>query len=265
MGPGLASPQHGFAHYFRTHYADRTFEHLYHWNSFDTALLIPYFLVMIVLSFYGIHRYQLVYRYYKNRKNAVHEPKSHFAELPSITLQLPIFNEQFVVDRLIQACCNLDYPAGELEIQVLDDSTDDTVDVSRAAVELYQSLGHRITYIHRVDRNGFKAGALDEGLRVAAGEFIAIFDADFVPPREWLMQVVHHFADPGIGMVQTRWTHLNRDYSFLTQVEAILLDGHFILEHGGRSRTNAFFNFNGTAGMWRRAAIDGSGAGSTTL
>ena len=126
-------------------------------------------------------------------------------------------------------------------------------------MELYQSLGHRIVYIHRVNRHGFKAGALDEGLRVATGEFVAIFDADFVPPREWLMQVVHHFADPKIGMVQTRWTHLNRDYSFLTQVEAILLDGHFVLEHGGRSRTHAFFNFNGTAGMWRRTAIDGSG------
>jgi cellulose synthase/poly-beta-1,6-N-acetylglucosamine synthase-like glycosyltransferase len=255
----LASPQHGLQHYFRTHYADKTFEHLYHWNSFDTALLIPYFLVMIVLAFYGIHRYQLVYRYYKNRKNAVREPESHFAELPTVTLQLPIFNEQFVVDRLIQACCNLDYPADKLEIQVLDDSTDGTLEVAQAAVELYQSLGHRIVYIHRVDRHGFKAGALDEGLRVATGEFVAIFDADFVPPKEWLMQVVHHFANPKIGMVQTRWTHLNRDYSFLTQVEAILLDGHFILEHGGRSRANAFFNFNGTAGMWRRTAIDGSG------
>jgi cellulose synthase/poly-beta-1,6-N-acetylglucosamine synthase-like glycosyltransferase len=164
-----------------------------------------------------------------------------------------------VVDRLIHACCSLNYPTEKLEIQVLDDSTDASVEVARAAVELYQSLGHRIVYIHRVDRNGFKAGALDEGLRVATGEFVAIFDADFVPPREWLMQVIHHFAEPQIGMVQTRWTHLNRDYSLLTQVEAILLDGHFILEHGGRSRTNAFFNFNGTAGMWRRTAIDGSG------
>jgi cellulose synthase/poly-beta-1,6-N-acetylglucosamine synthase-like glycosyltransferase len=253
------SPQHGLQHYFKTHYADRTFEHLYHRNAFDTALLIPYFVVMIVLSFYGIHRYQLVYRYYKYRKNAAREPESLFAQLPTITVQLPIFNEQFVVDRLIQACCNLDYPADKLEIQVLDDSTDATVEVAQAAVELYQSLGHKITYIHRVNRHGFKAGALDEGLRVATGEFVAIFDADFVPPREWLMQVIHHFADQKIGMVQTRWTHLNRDFSFLTQVEAILLDGHFILEHGGRSRTNAFFNFNGTAGMWRRIAIDGSG------
>jgi cellulose synthase/poly-beta-1,6-N-acetylglucosamine synthase-like glycosyltransferase len=255
----LYAPQHGLQHYFKTHYADRTFEHLYHRNAFDTALLIPYFVVMVFLSFYGIHRYQLVYRYYKYRKNAAREPESYFAELPKITVQLPIFNEQFVVDRLIRACCNLDYPADKLEIQVLDDSTDGTVEAAQAAVELYQSLGHNIAYIHRVDRHGFKAGALDEGLRVATGEFVAIFDADFVPPKEWLMQVIHHFANANIGMVQTRWTHLNRDYSFLTQVEAILLDGHFVLEHGGRSRTGAFFNFNGTAGMWRRSAIDGSG------
>src|SRR6201994_1754903 len=255
----LAYPQHGLEHYFRTHYADKTFEHLYRWNSFDTALLVPYFIVMVILAFYGIHRYQLVYRYYKNRKNAVREPESHFAGLPTVTLQLPIFNEQFVVDRLIRACCNLDYPADKLEIQVLDDSTDGTVEVARAAVELYKSMGHDIIYLHRVNRYGFKAGALEEGLHVAKGEFVAIFDADFVPPRDWLMKVVHHFADPAIGMVQTRWTHINRDYSFLTQVEAILLDGHFVLEHGGRSRTNAFFNFNGTAGMWRRTAIEGSG------
>ena len=253
------APQRGLQHYFRTHYADKTFEHLYHRNPFDTALLIPYFVVMVFLSLYGIHRYQLVYRYYKYRKNAARDPESHFADLPSVTIQLPIFNEQFVVDRLIQACCQLDYPSDKLEIQLLDDSTDSTVAVARAAVELYQSHGHNIVYLHRVDRTGFKAGALDEGLRVAKGEFIAIFDADFVPPREWLMQVVHHFANPKIGMVQTRWTHLNRDYSFLTQVEAVLLDGHFILEHGGRSRTGAFFNFNGTAGMWRRTAIEESG------
>ena len=255
----LAYPQHGLEHYFKTHYADKTFEHLYRWNSFDTALLIPYFIVMVILAFYGIHRYQLVYRYYKNRKNAVREPESHFAELPTITLQLPIFNEQFVVDRLIRACCNLDYPADKLEIQVLDDSTDGTVEVAKAAVELCQSLGHRIVYIHRVNRHGFKAGALDEGLRVATGELVAIFDADFVPPKDWLMQVVHHFANPKIGMVQTRWTHINRNYSFLTQVEAILLDGHFVLEHSGRARSGVFFNFNGTAGVWRRAAIDEAG------
>jgi cellulose synthase/poly-beta-1,6-N-acetylglucosamine synthase-like glycosyltransferase len=126
-------------------------------------------------------------------------------------------------------------------------------------VDRYRALGHNIVYLHRIDRHGYKAGALDAGLKQSSGELIAIFDADFVPPPEWLMQVVHHFAEPEIGMVQTRWTHLNRDYSFLTQVEAILLDGHFVLEHGGRSRSGVFFNFNGTAGMWRRSAIQQAG------
>src|ERR1700733_13451323 len=255
--------QRGVSHYLRTHYGNdpvnNPFRYLYQWNAFDTTLLIPYFLVMIVLAFYGMHRYQLVYLYYKHRDRAVIEPPAHFAELPRITVQLPIFNEQYVIDRLIDACCRLDYPSDRLEIQVLDDSTDETQQVASALVERYRALGHNIVYLHRTDRYGYKAGALDAGLKRAAGELIAIFDADFVPPPDWLMQVVHHFAQPGIGMVQTRWTHLNRDYSFLTQVEAILLDGHFVLEHGGRSRSGVFFNFNGTAGMWRRETISTAG------
>lgn len=251
--------QHSLSHYLKSHYGDRTFEGLYRWNWFDRVLLFPYFLVMIILAFYGLHRYQLVYLYYKHRKNAAKEPPKHFEQLPRVTVQLPIFNEQFVIDRLIEACCNLDYPRELLEIQVLDDSTDETKEVARGIVEQYHSAGHPIVYIHRTDRYGFKAGALDHGLKTATGEFVAIFDADFVPPREWLMQVIHHFAEPDVGMVQTRWTHLNRDYSFLTQVEAILLDGHFVLEHGGRSRAGVFFNFNGTAGMWRQCAIGEAG------
>ncbi len=248
-------------HYLRTHYGDHTFQNLYHWQlfSFDTLLLTPYFLVMIVLSIYGLHRYKLVWQYYRHRKNATHEPPRHFDELPRITVQLPIFNEQFVIDRLIDSVCSLEYPRDRLEIQVLDDSTDETRQAAAAIVERYQALGHPILYIHRTDRTGFKAGALQEGLKVATGEFVAIFDADFVPPRDWLLRVIHHFAEPDIGMVQTRWTHLNRDYSFLTQVEAILLDGHFVLEHGARARSNLFFNFNGTAGMWRRCVIGEAG------
>ena len=136
--------------------------------------------------------------------------------------------------------CAMDYPREKLDIQVLDDSTDETVEVAREVVERYRALGHDIVYIHRTDRTGYKAGALDNGLKTAKGEFIAIFDADFTPPEDWLMKVIHHFADPKIGMVQTRWTHLNRNYSFLTEVEAILLDGHFVLEHGGRSRAACF-------------------------
>jgi cellulose synthase/poly-beta-1,6-N-acetylglucosamine synthase-like glycosyltransferase len=223
---------------------------------------------MIILAFYGIHRYQLVWLYYRNKKHAAKwsEPSARFpeGELPFVTIQLPIFNEQFVIGRLIDACCKIDYPRDRFEIQVLDDSTDETTEVAREIVERY-AAGYNglppqpIFYIHRENRYGFKAGALDAGLASARGEFVAIFDADFVPPRDWAMKVIHHFAEPGVGMVQTRWTHLNRNYSFLTQVEAILLDGHFVLEHGGRSRADVFFNFNGTAGMWRTAVIGAAG------
>jgi cellulose synthase/poly-beta-1,6-N-acetylglucosamine synthase-like glycosyltransferase len=238
----------------------------YHWNWFDLVLLIPYFAVMIVLSIYGVHRYTLCYIYRKYRKNYDPHPPEQFAELPRVTVQLPIFNEQFVIDRLLESICAMEYPREKLEIQVLDDSTDETTQVASALVDCYAALGHPIVYIHRTNRYGFKAGALDAGLKVAKGEYVAIFDADFVPPPDWLMKVIHHFSDPKIGMVQTRWTYLNRDYSMLTQIEAILLDGHFILEHGARSRSGDFFNFNGTAGMWRRQAIfDGGGWQHDTL
>ncbi|GAC1433654.1 MAG: glycosyltransferase family 2 protein [Terriglobales bacterium] len=254
----ILSPR-GIAHYFRQHYLDRTFQGLYKVNAFDIALLIPYFFVLILLASYGVHRYMLVYLYYKNKKNRTTEPAGHFAELPRVTVQLPIFNEQFVIDRLLEAVCRLDYPREKLDIQVLDDSTDETVEVARRLVERYAAEGHPVTYHHRDNRSGFKAGALAEGMKTAKGEFIAIFDADFVPPEDFLMKTIHHFTAPNIGMVQTRWTHINRHYSFLTEVEAILLDGHFVLEHSGRARSNVFFNFNGTAGLWRRTAIEEAG------
>ncbi len=253
------SSQRGLVHYLKGQFLDHTFRGLYTPNAFDLSLLIPYFIVMTVLAGYGIHRYALVYMYYRNRKNRTTEPMAHFDELPRVTVQLPIYNEQFVVDRLVDAICRLEYPKDKLDIQLLDDSTDETRSVAEAVVERYAALGHPITYIHRTNREGFKAGALQNGMKTCNGEFIAIFDADFVPPEDWLLRVIHHFAQPKIGMVQTRWTHLNRNYSFLTEVEAILLDGHFILEHGGRSRSNVFFNFNGTAGMWRRQAIEEAG------
>jgi cellulose synthase/poly-beta-1,6-N-acetylglucosamine synthase-like glycosyltransferase len=255
----LFAPQTGWRHFLKAQYADQTFKNLYRWNGFDAALLIPYFAVMIVLAIYGVHRYTLVYLYYKHKKNYNPDPPKHFTELPCITVQLPIYNEQFVVDRLLEAICAMQYPTDKLEIQLLDDSTDETQQVAAGIVERYAALGHPIVYMHRENRHGFKAGALDEGLKVAKGDLIAIFDADFVPPPDWLMKVVHHFSQPEIGMVQTRWTHLNRDYSLLTQVEAILLDGHFVLEHGARARSGDFFNFNGTAGMWRRKAITDAG------
>jgi len=249
----------GFTQYIRSHYLDQTFKGLYHANAFDLALLIPYFVVLVVLAGYGLHRYVLVYMYYRNRKNKVTEPDAYFIELPRITIQLPVYNEEYVIDRLVESICRLEYPKDKVDIQVLDDSTDETVGIASAAVERYAALGYDIVYLHRSNRQGFKAGALREGLKSAKGELIAIFDADFIPPEDWLLRVVHHFADPKIGMVQTRWTHLNRHYSFLTEVESILLDGHFVLEHGGRSRAGVFFNFNGTAGMWRRRAIEDAG------
>src|SRR6201982_846133 len=249
----------GFVSYFRQHFLDRTFQGLYHANAFDIALLIPYFIVLILLASYGLHRYILVYLYYRNRKNHTSEPATRFEDLPRVTVQLPMFNEQFVAERLIESICKLKYPREKLDIQVLDDSTDETVEVARNLVERYAALGNPITYHHRSNREGFKAGALAEGLQSAKGEFVAIFDADFTPPEDFLQSCIHHFTDPKIGMVQTRWTHINRNYSFLTEVEAILLDGHFVLEHSGRARTGLFFNFNGTAGMWRRATIDEAG------
>jgi cellulose synthase/poly-beta-1,6-N-acetylglucosamine synthase-like glycosyltransferase len=254
----LAAPR-GIGHYIRQHFLDKTFLGLYQINAFDLGLLIPYFVVLIVLATYGAHRYWMVYLYYKNRKNKTTEPTGHFDELPRVTVQLPIFNEQFVVERLLETVCRIDYPKDKLDIQLLDDSTDETVEVARALVERYVSLGYPVTYHHRENRAGYKAGALDAGLKTSKGEFVAIFDADFTPPEDFLMKTIHHFSDPKIGMVQTRWTHINRNYSFLTEVEAILLDGHFVLEHSGRARSGVFFNFNGTAGMWRRQAIDEAG------
>jgi cellulose synthase/poly-beta-1,6-N-acetylglucosamine synthase-like glycosyltransferase len=252
----LAQP--GLAQYVRRHFLDTTFKGLYQANGFDLALLIPYFVVLILLASYGIHRYTLVYLYYKKKQNAT-KPPQEFSELPRVTVQLPIFNEQYVIDRLLQAVCRMEYPRDKLDIQLLDDSTDETANVARELVEHYASQGYPVAYLHRTNREGFKAGALHEGLKAAKGEFVAIFDADFVPPLDFLLKTVHHFTDPKIGMVQTRWTHINRNYSFLTEVEAILLDGHFVLEHSGRARHNVFFNFNGTAGIWRRKAIEDAG------
>jgi cellulose synthase/poly-beta-1,6-N-acetylglucosamine synthase-like glycosyltransferase len=255
----LASAPKGVLPYIRQHFLDKTFQGLYQINGFDLALLIPYFIVLIILAAYGAHRYWLVYLYYKHKKNKTTDPAAYFDDLPRVTVQLPIFNEQYVVDRLLDAVCKLDYPREKLDIQLLDDSTDETIEVARALVERYAALGHPVSYLHRDNRKGFKAGALEEGLKTAKGEFVAIFDADFVPPPDFLLKCIHHFTDPKVGMVQTRWTHINRNYSLLTEVEAILLDGHFVLEHSGRARSGVFFNFNGTAGMWRRIAIDDAG------
>src|SRR4051812_7596769 len=182
--------QHGLSHYVRQHFLDTTFKGLYSANAFDMALLIPYFIVLVLLASYGLHRYALVYLYYKKKKNETTMPAQEFADLPRVTIQLPIFNEQFVVDRLLQAISRIEYPHDKLDIQLLDDSTDETVNVASGLVEHYASQGVPITYLHRTNRAGYKAGALHEGLKSARGEFVAIFDADFVPPPDFLLKTI---------------------------------------------------------------------------
>jgi len=242
----------------------RFYQPLTHWNGlyqlnlFDAFILIPYLTILGILAVYGIHRYYLVYLYLKN-KDKVAQPKARLDVKPRVTVQLPIYNEMYVVERLVEAVCGIRYPRELLEIQVLDDSTDGTVEIAAACVAKHRGLGFNISHVHRANRSGFKAGALENGLKLAAGELIAIFDADFTPGASFLEDVVDYFSDAEVGMVQTRWGHINREYSLLTQVESVILDGHFVIEHGGRHLSGRFFNFNGTAGIWRRQTIESAG------
>lgn len=240
-------------------YTDKTFSGIHQLAWFDWAIMVPYFTVLLVLSCYGIHRYEMIRGYMKHKKRLSEAEQPRFAELPPVTIQLPLYNEKYVVERLIEETLKMDYPKHLLQIQVLDDSTDETHPFTEALVARYQAMGHNIEYRHRANRHGFKAGALQEGLETATGEFVAVFDADFIPPSDFLMRTVHSFADPKVGVVQTRWTYLNRHYNLLTEVQAMLLDGHFVLEHGARMGGGLFFNFNGTAGIIRRVMIDDAG------
>src|SRR3954463_7778437 len=225
----------------------------------ETLTLAAYFFVLIVLAIYGWHRYYLVYLYMSNRDKEP-LPGRPLDPLPVVTIQLPLYNEMYVAERLIDAVCAIDYPHDLLEIQVLDDSTDETRSIAELAVRRHASRGFDIRYLHRVDRTGYKAGALEAGLAESTGEFIAIFDADFIPPKDFLKRTLPYFGtDSRIGMVQARWGHINQDYSLLTKIQSILLDAHFVLEHGARNRSGCFFNFNGTAGVWRREAIGSAG------
>jgi cellulose synthase/poly-beta-1,6-N-acetylglucosamine synthase-like glycosyltransferase len=219
---------------------------------------ISYFIVVLGLSAYGIHRYSIIYLYFKNR-HCKPAAASRFAELPVVTVQLPIYNEVHVVERLLKAISEIDYPRDKLEIQVLDDSTDETRSMTERTAAKLRARGYDAVVLRREDRVGFKAGALDYGFQKAKGEFFFILDADFVPPPNILRESIQHFADPKVGMIQTRWGHINRSYSWLTRAEAILLDGHLVLEQTARSRTGRFFNFNGTAGLWRKSCIRESG------
>jgi cellulose synthase/poly-beta-1,6-N-acetylglucosamine synthase-like glycosyltransferase len=225
----------------------------------ETLILVLYFFVLSILAIYGWHRYYLVYLYTKHKQQAPVAPPE-LTSLPHVTVQLPIFNEMYVAARLIDTVCEIDYPKELLEIQVLDDSTDETTSIAELAVRRHALHGFDIRYMHRVDRTGYKAGALEAGLAESRGEFIAIFDADFIPPKDFLKRTLPYFTtDRQIGMVQARWGHINQDYSLLTKIQSILLDAHFVLEHGARNRAGCFFNFNGTAGVWRREAIESAG------
>lgn len=224
---------------------------------------VVYIGILSIISLYGFHKILTIWRFYKYRK----QPKTatlkvantfEYHRLPKVTVQLPIFNEMYVAERLLEAIAQLKYPSDKLDIQVLDDSTDETQKiVQRKVAQLKQQLN--IHYIHRPHRCGFKAGALAYGLQRADSELVMIFDADFVPQPETLLNMVDCFTDPAVGMVQARWVHLNRQYSLLTTIQALMLDGHFVLEQTARNRAGCFFNFNGTAGIWRVSAIEDAG------
>ncbi|HPF39003.1 MAG TPA: glycosyltransferase family 2 protein [Phycisphaerae bacterium] len=226
--------------------------------TWQYAVITLHLATCVLLAIYGVHRYSLVYLYYKYRRNTPKKP-GRFETPPFVTIQLPMFNEQYVARRIIEAACRIDYPRDRLEIQVLDDSTDETVEIARAACEDMRAQGHPVVFMHRDNREGYKAGALEAGLKIARGEFVVIFDADFVPPKNILHELIDYFVDPKVGMVQARWEHINRSQSMLTEAQAILLDGHFVIEHGARNRSGRFMSFNGTAGAWRKSCIEDAG------
>jgi cellulose synthase/poly-beta-1,6-N-acetylglucosamine synthase-like glycosyltransferase len=225
-----------------------------------SLLGVFYFIVTVTLALYGFHNLITTIMYLTmkptKKRKAETRPLKYW---PHVTVQLPIFNEKYTVKRLLRAVTSLDYPADRLQIQVLDDSTDDTLDLVARLVEDYKLRGVNIELIHRVDRKGYKAGALENGLQTATGDLIAIFDADFVPKPDWLKRTVPSFENPDLGCLQTRWGHTNQQYNSLTRAEALGIDGHFIIEQTVRSKNGLFLNFNGTAGLWRRACIEDAG------
>lgn len=224
----------------------------------ESLILVLYFFSLCVLFAFGIHGLVMLYYYHKTQ-NVKHIDNGLPENLPVITVQLPLFNELYVIERLIESVCKIKYPKDKLEIQVLDDSTDETIQIAQNLVKTYQEQGFDIQYIHRTNREGYKAGALKNGLNFCKGEFVAIFDADFVPNEDFLMMTIPHFANEKVGMVQTRWEHLNEEYSFLTRTQALNLDGHFCMEQQVRNKAGFFINFNGTAGIWRKETIFDAG------
>ena len=226
----------------------------------ELFILVIYAIPLVFIFSYSLVQLSLIINYLSSRQSAVDIRQLVLGEkYPFVTIQLPIYNELYVVERLIDAVAAFDYPKDRFEIQVLDDSTDETVEIIASKLKEIQSLGIDIQHIRRTDRKGFKAGALAYGMKTCKGEFIAIFDADFVPPKDFLQKTIPHFVAPNVGVVQTRWQHLNENYSLLTQLQAFGLDAHFTIEQGGRNAKNHFINFNGTAGIWRKSTIENAG------
>lgn len=228
----------------------------------ESIIIIVYSIALLLIFMYALAQLNLLFNYLSSKKTADHSEKFNLdnpEETPYVTIQLPVFNEMYVMERLLDNIAEIDYPRDKLEIQVLDDSTDETVESTRVHVEKLQSTGLDIQHITRTNRIGFKAGALKEGLKIAKGEFIAIFDSDFLPKPDWLKQTIPYFKDEKIGVVQTRWGHINRNYSILTKIQAFALDAHFTLEQQGRNTKGHFINFNGTAGIWRKSCIIDAG------
>jgi cellulose synthase/poly-beta-1,6-N-acetylglucosamine synthase-like glycosyltransferase len=224
----------------------------------EDFLLIVYFVSLSILFAFGIHGLVMLYYYHKTLHIKMPEMKIE-GEYPTVTIQLPMYNEMYVIERLIKAVCNIEYPIDKLQVQVLDDSTDETTIIASKLVDEYRAKGFDIEYIHRTNRSGYKAGALKEGLDKARGEFVAIFDADFVPNKDFLLKTIPYFKNEKVGMVQTRWEHLNEEYSFITRASALALDGHFVIEQQVRNKAGFFINFNGTAGVWRKETIYDAG------
>lgn len=227
-------------------------------TSMQDFIIYSYFISLTILFLFGSSGFVMIYYYMKHRDKK-RMPVGPLEEYPDVTVQLPVYNEYYVVDRLIKAACEIDYPKNKLELQVLDDSTDETTAIIDRLVQQYGQLGHDIKHIRRNSREGYKAGALKYGLTTARGEFVAIFDADFIPSKDFLLQTLPFFKNKKIGLVQTRWEHLNSDYSFLTRVQAMALDGHFVIEQNVRNKAGFFINFNGTGGIWRKECIVDAG------
>ena len=224
----------------------------------DSIIIAIYSIALLLIFMYALAQLNLLFNYLSARKNNIDSPTFDFSnpeEIPLVTIQLPVYNELYVMERLLENIALLDYPKDKLEIQVLDDSTDESFQETAHHIKELQKTGLDIQHVTRENRVGFKAGALKEGLKTAKGEYIAIFDADFLPKKDWLKKTIPYFKDPTIGVVQTRWGHLNRDYSILTRVQAFALDAHFTLEQVGRNSKGHFINFNGTAGVWRKTCI----------